>query len=136
MAKSKSQNKKQHSLSLGIVVSQFNSEITSQMLEAAKKSAAENSAAISEIIPVPGAYDMPLPVKKLLKKKSIDAVVVLGAVVEGSTDHDKVIVNAISNAFIQLSLQFEKPIGFGIIGPKVSWQEAKERANGYAERAV
>ena len=71
-----------------------------------------------------------------MKKKNIDAVVVLGAVIQGDTYHDVVIVNAISNKLQDLSIQYNKPVGFGIIGPRVTYQQADKRATEYSKRAV
>ncbi|PIN79518.1 6,7-dimethyl-8-ribityllumazine synthase, partial [Candidatus Woesearchaeota archaeon CG10_big_fil_rev_8_21_14_0_10_34_8] len=75
-------------INIGIVVADFNKEITSVMLDTAKKQAEELGVKISYIIHVPGVYDMPLAVKKLLKK-DVDGVVTLGVVISGGTAHDK-----------------------------------------------
>jgi hypothetical protein len=76
---------------LAIVVSEFNNEITFKMLEGARDHAATVSAKINYIIYVPGTYDMPLAVEGLLKKKNVDAVVTLGAVIKGDTRHDDIV---------------------------------------------
>jgi 6,7-dimethyl-8-ribityllumazine synthase len=68
---------------LAIVVSEFNSEITFKMLEGARDHAANVSAEVSYILYVPGSFDMPLAVERLLRKKNVDAVVTLGAVIKG-----------------------------------------------------
>ena len=67
-------------MKLGIVVAEFNSEITSKMESAARDYAESKGIFVAEIIHVPGVYDIPLAAKKLLKKKNIDAVVALGSV--------------------------------------------------------
>ena len=124
------------SIRLGLVVSNFNKEITSKMEENAEKTAKQLNAKIIKKIHVPGAFEIPFAANKLLKDKKIDAVVVLGAVIQGETQHDVVIVNAVAPKMIELSLKYNKPIGFGIIGPRVSWQNAEKRAAEYAKRAV
>ena len=60
----------------------------------------------------------------------------MGVIAEGETQHDLIIGNAISSKLIELSLKYGKPIGFGVIGPRVTWEQAKARAEEYAERAV
>jgi riboflavin synthase len=125
----------QKKLRLGMVVGQFNSEITSKMRAKAEAAAAGNGAE-TVAFEVPGVYDMPLVVKKLLMDKSIDAVVTLGAVVKGDTAHDEVITKDTARRLGELSLEFRKPVTLGIIGHDVTWERAQERADGYAERAT
>ena len=56
--------------------------------------------------------------------------------IQGETDHDIIIVSSISKKLLDLSLRYDKPLGFGIIGPRVTRQQAQKRATGYSERAV
>jgi 6,7-dimethyl-8-ribityllumazine synthase len=121
---------------LGIVVADFNIEITSKMETYAKNKADSIGARIFKKIHVPGAFEIPFATDKLLKEKNIDAVIVLGAVVQGETQHDIVIMNAVSLKLIEISIKYGKPIGFGIIGPRVSWKKAQLRSREYSERAV
>lgn len=121
---------------IAIIVSDFNEEITSKMEKNAEKVAGSLNAEIVKKIHVPGAFEIPFAVNNLLKNKNIDAVVVLGVVIQGETYHDVVIVNTVAQALVELSLQYNKPIGFGIIGPRVTWQQAEKRAEEYAKRAV
>ena len=121
---------------IALIISEFNKEITSKMEKTAEKYAASLGAKIVKKIHVPGAFEIPFATQILMKKKDINAVVVLGAVIQGQTDHDVVIVNAISKKLLDISLNFNKPIGFGIIGPRVTWQQAEARAIEYSKRAV
>ncbi|MFZ5500298.1 MAG: 6,7-dimethyl-8-ribityllumazine synthase, partial [Candidatus Micrarchaeota archaeon] len=88
------------------------------------------------MLDVPGVYDMPLVVKKMLMDKSIDAVVALGAVVKGETAHDEVITKDVAKRLGELSLQFNKPVALGIIGHNAERKKAEERADEYAVRAT
>ena len=121
---------------LGIVISDFNEEITSKMEKTAETTAKSLGAEIVKKIHVPGAFEIPYAAKKLFKDNKLDAIVVLGTVIRGETDHDAIIVNTISPKLLELSLESNKPLGFGIIGPKVTRQQAEDRAEKYAERAV
>src|SRR3989338_10051117 len=121
---------------LGLVVSYFNREITSNMEKNAENAAKQLNAVIIKNFHVPGVFEIPFAANKLLKNKKIGAVAVLGAVIRGETYHDVVIVNAVAPKLIELSLKYNKPIGFGIIGPRVTWQQAEKRAAEYAKRAV
>src|SRR3989338_6085783 len=121
---------------IAIIVSDFNKGITSKMEKNAEKVAKSLNAEIVKKVHVPGAFETPFAADNLLKNKQIDAIVVLGAVIQGETYHDVVIVNSVSSKIIDLSLKYNKPVGFGIIGPRVTWQQAEKRAEEYAKRAV
>ena len=121
---------------IALVISDFNNEITSKMEKNAEKIAESLNIKIVKKTHVPGAFEIPFAAKKLFKDKKIDVVVALGAVIQGETNHDLIIMNAVSQKLMELSLQYNKPLGFGIIGPRVTWQQAEKRALQYSERAV
>jgi 6,7-dimethyl-8-ribityllumazine synthase len=120
---------------IGAVVSEFNYDITQMMLELAEEHAKFLNSEITEVITVPGVFDMPLAVKKLLKRDEIDAVVTLGAVIEGSTSHDEIVVQHASRKIADLALEYDKPVALGISGPGMTRLEAHQRVD-YAKRAV
>lgn len=122
-------------VNLGIVVSEFNYDITYLMLELAKEHAGFLGANVARVIKVPGAFDMPLAVKKLLEDKDIDAVVALGAVIEGETKHDEIVMQHASRKLADLSLEYNKPVALGIAGHGLTRLQALERVD-YAKRAV
>jgi len=121
---------------IALVVSEFNPEITGRMEEKATETIKTQNAKLKTTLRVAGAFEIPLAAKKLLMDKSIDAVVALGAVVKGDTAHDEVIVKNTARALQDLSLEFRKPVGLGIIGHDAEYDAAKARAQEYAERAV
>lgn len=114
-------------MKIGIVVSEFNYDITMMMLERAKAHAEFLEVEVRKIVNVPGTFDMPLAVKKLLEREDIDGVVTLGAVIEGETDHDEVVISHASRKIADLSLQYDKPVSLGITGPGMSRLQAEER---------
>ncbi|MCQ8893486.1 MAG: 6,7-dimethyl-8-ribityllumazine synthase [Methanolinea sp.] len=122
-------------ISLGFVVSEFNRDITYMMEVEAREHATFLGAEVNECVYVPGAYDMPLAVKKMLKKGNVDAVVTIGCVIEGATQHDEIVVQHAARKIIDLSLEYEKPVTLGISGPGMTRLEATERID-YARRAV
>jgi len=123
-------------MNLGIVTGEFNPEITSAMEKRALDKAKSLNVNVVTILKVPGSYDMPLIVKKLLQRKDIDAVVTLGAIIKGDTKHDETIGYVTANRLADLSVEFEKPVALGIIGPGATWEQAEKRAEEYAERAL
>jgi len=72
-------------------------------------------------------FDMPLAIKILLKDKAIDAVVTIGAVIEGETEHDKLVIGQAARKITDLAVEFEKPVGLGISGPGMSRLQAEDR---------
>lgn len=123
-------------VNLGIVAAEFNAEITDTMLEQAKAHAVKLGAPVKCVLRVPGAFDAPLAIKKLLEREDVDAVVVLGAIVTGGTKHDEVIANVLASKIADLSLSYGKPVALGVSGPGMTYEQARERAADYAERSV
>jgi 6,7-dimethyl-8-ribityllumazine synthase len=122
-------------VNIGIVVSEFNYEVTYVMLELAKEHADFLGAKIKGVFKVPGAFDMPLAVKKLIEKNDVDGVVTLGSVIEGETKHDEIVIQHASRKIADLSLEYNKPVSLGISGPGLTRLEALERVD-YSKRAV
>ena len=120
---------------LAIVVSRFNGELTGRMRDLAVKRAEAKGAEVVALLEVPGTMEVPLALSRLLQRSDVDAAVVLGAVVQGETRHDEVIVQAVASEVARLSVVHDKPVGFGITGPGMTWKQAEARV-GYAERAV
>lgn len=121
---------------IAIVVSQFNCEITSKMEEKALQHAKKLGAEVVKIVKVPGAFEIPFAVKKLLEEKNIDGVVTIGAIIKGGTNHDQVIAHAVAKKLLDLSIEYGKPVSLGISGPNMTWKKAEERIEEYATRAV
>lgn len=114
---------------LGLVVAQFNkhSPVTDGMESQAREQATEHDAEIVETIEVPGSYDVPLAADRLARRDDIDAVVALGAIIAGDTDHDQVIADAAAKGLTDVSLDRDTPVVLGIIGPGMSHDEARAR---------
>jgi 6,7-dimethyl-8-ribityllumazine synthase len=123
-------------LNIAIVVSEFNQEITSKMLDVALQKAKSLNLNIKYICKVPGVFDMPLVIDTLLQKKEVDAVVTLGAVIKGQTKHDELITNVTTKALTELSIKYQKPVTLGITGPGMTDRQAQARIRPVAERAV
>jgi len=122
-------------INLGFVIAEFNRDLTYQMELLAKEHAEFLGADVKETILVPGVYDMPLAIKKLCERDDIDAVVTIGAVIEGATKHDEIVVQHAARKITDLSLEYGKPVTLGIAGPGMTRMEAHQRVD-YAKRAV
>ena len=129
----------EESIRIGIIGSEFNYDIVMEMISLAKEHAKFLGAEVTYVMKVPGVYDMPLAVKTLLAKADIDCVVTLGAVIEGETEHDEVVIQHAARKITDLSLEFNKPVGFGITGPGMTRLQASariERAKAAVESVV
>lgn len=127
---------KNESPRIALLTSQVNYDHTYLMEMRAAEHAEFLGCEIVEKAYAPGAYDMPIILKTLLQREDIDAVVTLGTIVKGETDHDKLIANQVARKITDLSLEFNKPIGLGISGPGVSMMGSKARIDKFATSAV
>ena len=121
---------------IAIIVSEFNRDITFQMLNKAKDQAQKIKADVRYICFAPGSFDMPLLIEELLKKNDVDAAVTLGAVIKGETSHDDIVAENAARLIADLSLKYGKPIGLGITGPDMTLEQAKDRIDIVPVRAV
>jgi 6,7-dimethyl-8-ribityllumazine synthase len=121
---------------LGLAATEFNFDIVSPMIEFARRHAEFLGAEIVAEVIVPGVYELPLAVKKLVQRDDIDAVVTLGAVIEGETEHDEIVMQHAARKLIDLSVEHGKPVTLGISGPGMTRLQALERVTDYARRSV
>ncbi len=118
-------------MSFGIVVSSWNNEITSKLLEGAINTLKEAGCAEGDIQVkwVPGAYELPLGVKFFVEHSTVDAVIALGCVIQGETRHFDFICGPVSQAIMDIQIEEEMPIGFGLLTTE-DFQQAADRAGG------
>lgn len=121
---------------LGFVVSDYNADITHLMSKIGQEHAEFLGAKVTKLIRVPGAFDMPLAVRKLVDRKEIDGVVCLGAVVEGDTEHDQIVAQNAARKIADLSVSSGKPVSLGVSGPGMTRADGVKRIESYAKRSV
>jgi 6,7-dimethyl-8-ribityllumazine synthase len=121
---------------IAIVASDTYKDITGAMVEVAKTHIEFLGAKTTKVINVPGSFEIPLAVKKLLMNKEVDAVVTLGAVIEGDTDHDNIVAQNAARKVMDLSIEFVKPVGLGISGPKMTRMDAMRRIDKFGKGTV
>lgn len=115
----------------GIVVADYNPEITNALLDACYQALMQYGAAPEQIYVwhVPGAFELPLGAKLLYNAVQPNAVICLGCVIKGDTDHDKYINTAVSQAIMRLNLKTSTPFVFGVLTPN-TLEQAQDRAGG------
>ena len=114
-------------MKIALVVSDFNFDVTSMMLERAQRHAEFLGVEVTHVVHVPGVFDMPLVMRKLLKRRDVDGLAILGAVIKGDTGHDELIAGPVARTAVDLALQFDKPVGLGITGPGMDRMQALDR---------
>jgi 6,7-dimethyl-8-ribityllumazine synthase len=99
-----------------IVAARFNNFIVRELIEGAKETLIEGGIENIAVERVPGSFEIPLLCKILLTKEPVvDAIIALGVIIRGETNHFDILSHDVSGALLQLSLQFSKPIGWGIV---------------------
>lgn len=101
----------------GIVVSEFNREITEKLLEGALARLHEKHipSAHIHVVKVPGAVEIPLAAKLLAKTQRYAAILCLGCVIRGETSHYDYVCQQVSFGCQQVALELEIPIIFGVL---------------------
>jgi 6,7-dimethyl-8-ribityllumazine synthase len=114
----------------GIVISKFNREVTSKLLEGALKSLRKHGVKEEdiEIAEVPGAFEIPLTAKRLAQSHAFHAVICLGAVIRGETAHFEYISQAVSQGLQHVMLETGVPISFGVLTTETV-KQAVQRAD-------
>ena len=114
-------------MKIAVIVSRFNSFLTEQLVKGAVDAFVRHGGDEKNLtlVRVPGAYEIPLAAQKLAEKP-FDAVVALGAVVQGATPHAMLIETATSEAFTKISLKTGVPVLDGIVAAE-NLEQAVER---------
>ena len=115
-------------MKIALVVSRFNSFLTEQLVKGAVDAFVRHGGAEKDLllVRVPGAYESPLVAKKLASRGGVDAIVVLGAVVQGATPHASLINETTARAFSQISLETGVPVLDGVVSAD-NLEQAVER---------
>ena len=111
-----------------LVVSRFNSCLTEQLVKGAVDAFVRLGGEEGDllVVRVPGAYEIPVAAKRLAEGGSVDAIVALGAVVQGATAHAALINETTARAFCEISLASGVPVVDGVVSAE-SLEQAVER---------
>lgn len=104
-------------LRFAIVASRFNEFIVASLIRGAVDALERHGAARKqiELIRVPGAFEMPVVIGRLLAKRRFDAIIALGAVIRGATPHFEYIAAECASGLARLSIESGIPIAFGVL---------------------
>ena len=118
-------------LKFGIVVSEWNEEITESLFSGAVESLLHYGSRKENIIryDVPGSFELSLGGQWMAQRSDIDAVICLGCVVQGETRHFEFICQSVAQGIKDVSLKYDKPVIFGLLTTD-NMQQALDRAGG------
>jgi len=115
----------------GIVVSRFNQELTFELCRSATECLLENGATEKtvDVFQVPGAYEIPVVLEKLAASGKYNALIALGVVVEGETQHAQMIIDTTGQTILDIACRHQLPVINEIVGVR-TWAQAEARCLG------
>jgi 6,7-dimethyl-8-ribityllumazine synthase len=120
-------------LRFAIVTTRFNEFVVEPLLRGALDALKRHGAGEKqiEIIRVPGAFDMPVVVRKLALSRRYEALIALGAVIRGQTPHFEYVAGECASGLARIALESGVPVGFGVLTTE-TMEQAVDRAGGKA----
>ncbi len=118
-------------MKFGIVVAEWNEEITHALATGAIETLKKHDAQDDNIIVkhVPGSFELTLGAQLMLEETDVDAVIILGCVIQGETRHFDFICTGVTEGITQLNINFSTPVIFGLLTTE-NQQQAIDRAGG------
>lgn len=118
-------------MKFGIVVSEWNEEVTAAMAEGAFNTLKKHGCPQENIfvMPVPGSFELIYGSRLIAEKHALDAVIAIGCVVRGETPHFDFICQGVTHGMAELNLEYDIPFIFGVLTTE-NQQQALDRAGG------
>ena len=115
----------------GIVVSEWNPDITNNLYLGAKQALLENGASEKNIIKwdVPGSFELIFGCKKIIESQKVDAIIAIGNVIQGETKHFDFVCNAVAMGIKDLNISLDIPVIFGVLTDD-TMEQAVNRSGG------
>lgn len=116
---------------IGIVVSEWNPEITNNLLEGAVQTLLKNQVKENNILikSVPGTFELPLGAQFILEHSFADGVIAIGSVIQGETKHFDFVCDAAAKGIKDVNLKYNKPVAFCVLTDNTK-QQAIDRSGG------
>ena len=125
-------------LIIGIVVSEWNDEITSNLCKGAVQTLLENNVPEEniKIQKVPGAFELPLGAQFLLKSQQLDGIITIGAVIQGETKHFDFVCQGATDGIMRVMLDFNTPISFCVLTDNTKEQSIARSGGEYGNKGI
>mgnify|MGYP003537416081 CR=1 FL=1 len=123
---------------IGIVVSEWNDEITLSLLEGAKQAFLDNGVEEENLIIkfVPGTFELPLGTQYFLEGSNVDGVLAIGVVIQGETRHFDFVCSGATNGLMDVMLKYNRPVSFCVLTDN-TMQQSLDRAGGkYGNKGI
>lgn len=124
-------------LRVGIVRARWNESVTRSLLEGARSALAGAKVADNNIVEleVPGSFELPLAARLMIETQRVDAVICLGCLIKGETSHYDIIADKASAAIMQLQMNTNVPVVFGVL-TCLDAEQARQRSTGEANHGI
>ena len=118
-------------LRFGIVVSEWNSEITDNLFKGAKETLLKHGTKVDNIVRlnVPGSFELIYGCKHMLQKERFDAIIAIGCVIQGETKHFDFVCEAVSQGIKDLNVLYNIPTIFCVLTDQ-TLQQSIDRSGG------
>ena len=115
----------------GVIVAEWNREITFALAQGAVNTLKKHGATDENILIkyVPGSFELPLGGQYFAEMENVDAIILLGCVIQGETRHFDFICQGVTQGTVDLNLKYNKPFIFGVLTTE-NQQQALDRAGG------
>tara|TARA_B100000767_G_C19747105_1_gene529054 strand:- start:738 stop:1229 length:492 start_codon:yes stop_codon:yes gene_type:complete len=125
-------------LTIGIVVSEWNDEITSKLCEGAVQTLIDNNVieANIKIQKVPGAFELPLGAQFLLKNEKLDGIITIGTVIQGETKHFDFVCQGATQGIMRVMLDFNTPISFCVLTDNTKEQSIARSGGKHGNKGI
>ena len=125
-------------LMIGIVVSEWNDEITSNLCKGAVQTLLENNVPEEniKIQKVPGAFELPLGAQFLLKNQQLDGIITIGAVIQGETKHFDFVCQGATDGIMRVMLDFNTPISFCVLTDNTKEQSVARSGGKHGNKGI
>lgn len=125
-------------LMIGIVVSEWNDEITSNLCKGAVQTLLENNVPEENINiqKVPGAFELPLGAQFLLKNQQLDGIITIGAVIQGETKHFDFVCQGATDGIMRVMLDFNTPISFCVLTDNTKEQSIARSGGEHGNKGI
>lgn len=123
---------------LGIVVSEWNEEVTHALRDACIKTLEDHGLSQQDILvhSVPGSFELPLAARWMLEHTMVNGVICLGCVIQGETPHFDYVCKGVTDGIVALNSEYAKPVVFGVL-TTLTKEQALDRAGGkYGNKGV
>jgi 6,7-dimethyl-8-ribityllumazine synthase len=119
------------SMRIGIVVSEWNSDITNNLFRGCMEALTDCGVSLDNIhvVHVPGSFELPVAADMILRNTKVESVICLGSVIRGETPHFEFISQACATAVQQVAIKHSKPVIFGVLTDN-TLEQSRERSGG------